>query len=252
MSLLYFNGAVDTSWNTIGNWWFDSVYSSAAGRLPANGDTVYLDSEIDTGPAIAVTLTAVNVGTLNVSYFGVTLSGTHQAVGSAFFNSSSYNSGTVSGDATFNDYSSNYYGTVSGDATFNSSSYNNSGTVSGDATFNDSSNNYGTVSGDATFNDSSYNNSGTVSGDATFNDSSYNYGTVSGDATFNDYSSNNYGTVSGDATFNDSSYNYYGTVSGVSVFSFSSISTQVNAYGGSLGSIKIPSGLNGSSILGLI
>jgi hypothetical protein len=225
MANLYFNGEVDTDWDTIGNWWLDAGYSSAAGRLPANGDTVYLDAEIDTGPSLAVTLTAINVGTLNEDSFGVTLNGAHQAVGPAFFNDSSTNNGTVSGDATFNDSSTNNGGTVSGDATFNDYSYNN-----------------GTVSGEATFNDSSYNNFGTVSGDATFNDSSYN----------------NYGTVSGDATFNDSSYNYYGTVSGVSAFSFSSISIQVNAYGGSLGSIRLPSGpsgpsgLNGSSILGLI
>jgi hypothetical protein len=222
MANLYFNGDVDTDWDTIGNWWSDAGYSSAAGRLPANGDTVYLDAEIDTGPSLAVTLTAINVGTLNEDPFGVTLNGAHQAVGPAFFNDYSTNNGTVSGEATFNDYSTNN-GTVSGAATFNDSSYNN----------------FGTVSGDATFNDSSYNNYGSVSGDATFNDSSYN----------------NYGTVSGDATFNDSSYNYYGIVSGVSAFSFSSISIQVNAYGGSLVSIRLPSGpsgLNGSSILGLI
>jgi flagellar hook-associated protein FlgK len=186
MANLYYNGAVDTNWDTVGNWWLDSGYSSAAGRTPANGDTVYIDAEMDSGPnGAAVTLVDIICGTISSSGFSVTLNGAYYAEGPAEFHSSS-------------------------------------------------------------------NNSGTVSGDATFNDSSNNSGTVSGDATFNDYSNNYYGTVSGDATFNDSSYNYYGTVSGDATFCLTSISTQVNAYGGSIESIKLPSGLNGSSILGLI
>jgi hypothetical protein len=104
--------------------------------------------------------------------------------------------------------------TVIGNVTFkgaeNFSPYGNLGTVDGNATFDEYSTNSATgiVTGDATFNEFST-QSGTVGGNATFNDSSINYGTVTGDATFNDYSYTN-GTVSGNATFSGNSYNRYG------------------------------------------
>jgi len=141
--------------------------------------------------------------------------------------SGSYNFGTVTGDATFNDNSSNIGGTVLGDATFNDNSSNN-GTVAGNATFNRDSYNSGTVTGDATFNESG-DNSGTVTGDATFNGGAFNSGTVTGNATFNGYGyypSANFGTVSGNATFNANSYNgSVGIVIGNAAFFDSSYNT---------------------------
>jgi len=60
-----------------------------------------------------------------------------------FYGSSYINYGTTTGDATFNDSSSNQQGVVDGNAIFNDSS-SNDGIVTGDATFNgDSSENYG-------------------------------------------------------------------------------------------------------------
>ncbi len=94
-----------------------------------------------------------------------------------FSGSSGCLSGTIGGDATFND--SSYSGcTIGGNAIFNDSSYNSS-TIGGDAIFNNSSSNQSTVDGNATFNNSSFNNS-TVLGDAAFNGSSHNYGSVFG------------------------------------------------------------------------
>ena len=188
--------------------------------------------------------------------------------GDATFNDFSTQSGTVGGNATFNDSSINY-GTVTGDATFNGISYNN-GTVTGDATVNGISyNNYGTVSGNATFNDFSYNNS-TVTGDATFNGISYNLinGTVSGDATFND-SSGNSGTVTGNATFNDSTtLREYSSVGGNVTFSEIAVELtlnnlknfgllDINLNYGSIIDVDATTiiqlrGVNGSSILGVV
>ncbi|MFM8270002.1 MAG: YncE family protein, partial [Pseudomonadota bacterium] len=71
-------------------------------------------------------------------------------------NDGSYNSGTVTGDATFND-----------------SSWNG-GTITGNATFNDSSQTWGEIYGNATFNDSST-SAGYIGGTATFNNSSQDY-----------------------------------------------------------------------------
>ena len=133
--------------------------------------------------------------------------------GDATFNDVSNNTGTVSGNATFDDNAYNNGGTITGNATFYLASSNQTGTVSGSATFNDTSHNDSTVSGNATFNDSSWNSytTGVVSIDATFNGTSYNAGTVAYNATFNG-SSNNQGVVTGTTTFNDNSGCNYAAV----------------------------------------
>ena len=123
--------------------------------------------------------------------------------------------GVVTGDAVFEGLSV-CYGTITGNATFNDSSVNYfdnlvfppvPAVIEGNATFNDTSGNYGSVLGDATFNSGAF-NGGSVSGDAVFNNSSKNEFNVLGDAVFNDASSNvDGGTVSGAAIFNDSSLN---------------------------------------------
>jgi len=212
MANLYYNAAVDATWDELGNWWNDAVFSDPALALPADGDDVYLGAGMDSGPSVSVTLNHIYVADASTGggYINVNFTG---ADGNATFYDSSYNyGGTVTGNATFNGTSYNYFGLVSGNATFNDSSSNGFGsTVAGNATFNDYSYNSfdSTVAGDATFNDYS-NNYATVSGDATFNNSSYNYnGTVSGNATFNDNSRNGPdGIVSGNATFRNSSRNY--------------------------------------------
>ena len=190
---LYFYGTVsgdEALWTDTGtgygNWFTDhAVLGGAHTTVPASALPLATDD-------VVFLTTITNLGaarTVNTAVFGdsaVPLTANLEDITYAL---------TVTGDATFNDGSTNS-GTVSGNATFNDSSYNYA-TVTGDATFYDISYNYGLVSGDATFNDSSNNNyDATVTGDSTFNDSSNNYGTVSGDATFND-SSNNGGTVSG-------------------------------------------------------
>ena len=166
-----------------------------------------------------------------------------------FNDTSTYNSGTLNGDATFNDVSNNT-GTVSGNATFDDNAYNNGGTITGNATFNGSSNNQtGTVSGSATFNGSSHNDS-TVSTNATFNDSSYNSyttGVVSTDATFND-SSYNAGTVAYNATFNGSSSNQ-GVVGSLTTFNDNSGCTAAATFNGNITvnyPVPVPLNTNGS------
>jgi len=126
----YFNNASSTSPMDLGNYWDDSSYLNQSMQLP--------NFSID----------LVNIGadaTFN---------------GDAIFNLTATNQGIVTGDATFNDSSENYFngsciqcagtGTVNGNATFNHDSVN-AGEIVGNATFNDSSNNNGTVGGDATF-----------------------------------------------------------------------------------------------------
>jgi hypothetical protein len=133
----------DSAWTEVGNWWLDAGHTQPAGRLPTSADSVVASANITASGQTVVDFT------LNDPSFGFfVLSGTLTVTGMATFNDFSANSGTVNGDATFNDASANV-GTVTGDATFNGSSQN-VGTVTGDATFNDSSGNFGTVTGTIT------------------------------------------------------------------------------------------------------
>ena len=140
MATLYFNGAVNAEWTELGNWWTDAAFTTQATGLPTSADDViasaYIGSNIDPEPTVA-NFTMNASGALAIAI-------------------------TVTGNATFNDGSYNYYSTVAvgGNATFNDSSFNYYGTVSGNATFNDSSFNDGTVAGSATFRHSAYNRAG--------------------------------------------------------------------------------------------
>ena len=126
MANLYYNGAVDATWDELGNWWNDAVFSDPALALPADGDDVYLGAGMSSGPSVSVTLNHIYVADASTGggNFVVNFSG---AIGDATFNDFSHNYGTVTGNATFNDNSSND-GTVAGDATFKFETIN-SGTV---------------------------------------------------------------------------------------------------------------------------
>jgi len=132
---LYFDGANDSDWAELGNWWLNSAHTVAAPSLPAAGDSVIATASISGGA-----VTVVNFTISGFSFLDITI--------------------TVTGNATFNDSSQNE-GTVTGNATFNDSSYNNA-TITGNATFNDSSQNDGTVTGTATFTGSACNAGGTA------------------------------------------------------------------------------------------
>ena len=155
---LYFNGAVDGDWATVGNWWLDAGHTEPAGRLPTSADSVVATASITASGQTVVDFT-MNDPNGDAWYVLGTL--------------------TVTGMATLNGFAE-FVVTLAGDATFNDSSSNN-GTVTGNATFNDSSSNNGTVTGNATFNDSSANGiDGTVTGTATFTGSACNDGGTAG------------------------------------------------------------------------
>jgi hypothetical protein len=169
---LYFDGAVDDDWAEVGNWWLDAGHTQAAGRLPAEDESV--------------------VATASIAASGQTVANFTIDGGSGTFLIGTL---TVTGMATFNGNSNFFSGTVTGNATFNGDS-SIDGTVSGNATFNDNSLSYGAVSGNATFNDNSVNYPfGTVTGNATFNNSTRNEGTVTGTATFTGSACNDGGTA---------------------------------------------------------
>jgi hypothetical protein len=154
-AILYFDGAVDGAWTTVGNWWLDDEHTQPAGRLPTSADSVVASASITASGQTVVDFT---LNDPNADVF--VLSGTLTVTGVATFNNDSFNFGNVTGNATFNDDSFNF-GNVTGTATFTGDACNG-GTVTGDATFNNGSFNQGTVTGTATFNDSACNDGGTA------------------------------------------------------------------------------------------
>jgi hypothetical protein len=198
MTPLYFNNAVDSSWDTLGNWWTDASFLSHASAIPSAGDTVYIGATTS-APSIPVTLENIYVATSSTGggSFSVDLTG---ATSPVTFYGGSYNTGNINGTATFYENSYNAVN-VNGDAFFHDNSSNRYGGayVHGSATFYDSSYNTYYVMGTSTFYNTSGNN-GQLVGNATFHDSSHNNGGISGNATFYDTSSNNY-SVYGDAFF---------------------------------------------------
>jgi hypothetical protein len=221
MATLYFDGAVDTDWNTLGNWRLDDFTQTRvpAASLPTSSDSAviagYMDSNSGSEPAlvdftiandgsdtsVAVTVTGTATITAGYNYSGT-------ITGNAIFNEYAYLSGTVTGNATFNDEADNG-GYVQGSATFNGASTMYNGSVSGTATFNGNAKlTAGTVVGNATFNGSSFMDGGVVEGNATFNDTSLldgsYYPSTYGTVVLNDYATANGAWYAADpTTFND-------------------------------------------------
>jgi len=64
MADFLYDGSVDYNWNTLGNWWTGSGYSTPAAALPAAGDNVSINGFLMTysGSAPSVNIFAVNAG----------------------------------------------------------------------------------------------------------------------------------------------------------------------------------------------
>lgn len=76
MSILYFRNAVDTNWNTVGNWFTDESFSTPAGIIPINGDDVNIGSspsseapDIQTWPIIALNLNSLTFWASDTDFF---------------------------------------------------------------------------------------------------------------------------------------------------------------------------------------
>ncbi|NBP16982.1 hypothetical protein EBU95_21815, partial [bacterium] len=165
MAIFYFNGAVDEQWTTLGNWWMDDSFTTQAAKLPTNLDDVVV-REVGIN-ASGQTIANLNIESQNGKSY---LFGSLTVNGGAVFGVSSGLYGSITGNIIFNSNSINDGGVVTGNATFNNSSINR-GTIDGDATFNDNSSNeeYGEINGNATFNTNSFNVNPTVTGTITYN-----------------------------------------------------------------------------------
>ncbi len=184
---LYFNNAVDSLWDTLGNWWLNASFSIPAITIPGNGDIVYLGAAVaSTGtPSVPVTLshTYVAASSTGGGSFVVTLSG-------------------INGDVTFYD-NSGVQSYIRDNATFYDTSKNGGGYgnyVYGLATFYDSTYNSGYLYGDAIFHDTSFNGNYIFGTTSSFYDLSVNNHEIDGNAFF-DCSATNNSIVLGTITY---------------------------------------------------
>lgn len=250
---LYFVDQGNAAWSSTENWFVDAEATQTAGRLPRNGDSVFVLSNFSQGPVKPIQLagydgtcsddasqtTPITILANKTANLRAACSwgGSSQADATVNFNDNSSNfSNTLLGNIVFLDFSNNQASIAS--ATFRHNSENrseltdsadffensaNSGTVNGLATFHstgeDQCDNDGTVAS-AIFYGTSVNN-GEVSGTASFMDTSLNSGILNGDATFANGSHNESVWINKDAFFYDESTNT-GDIAGSATFNHTS------------------------------
>ncbi len=246
-----FNGNSYNRGTTTGDAIFNDTSYNYYGHV-VMGDATFNDDSFNRGAILGdATYSSASGGVITInsgiswmgSVAGTIRGGDGNPITDFVFEDGSYNAGTVSGDATFNDGSYSQEGAVvTGSATFNGSAYN-SGTVRGDAVYASSTEGVmrfvsddvylqgvvqGTIRGgdgvaitDFVFEDNSL-NAGNIVGNTTFGGNSSNLGTTTGSTVFNESSSNdNGGVVSGDISFNGEASNR-GRLIGDAVFNATS------------------------------
>lgn len=219
MATLYFDGAVNNNWATLGNWRTDNFTGTRtqAAALPTSADSVHIAEGIYISANSGSEPTVVNLYVDAVAQLSIDL--------------------TVTGLATFNDGALEGTATLTGNAEFLGGALASAGSASGT-----------TIDGNATFRSAT--NGSVVTGNAVFFGSGYHYGDVLQDAAFYDATFNNT-TVGGDALFEDDSYNdYFGIVSGNATFRGNSHNRNSIDYNSAVVANR-GKGVMGSHILGL-
>lgn len=125
---LYFLGA-NAAWSELGDWFNDAAGTVPAASLPGVRDSVVIANYIDTAPATVPTVANLEAILYANVLIDITVTGT-----AVFRGNSTYGSGTLTGNAVFNEQSVN------------------TGTINGNAVFNDTASNCGTVNGTVTIN----------------------------------------------------------------------------------------------------
>jgi hypothetical protein len=145
---LYFNGAVDSDWAEVGNWWLDEEHTEPAGRLPASADSAVVSANVGGNSGDPITVANLTMESAVLSGLQITVTGV------ATFNGGSILDGGVIGNAIFNNNSGITEAEVEGNVVFNDTSFfSGDSYITGNATFNDNArmDAVGDVSGTATF-----------------------------------------------------------------------------------------------------
>lgn len=128
---LYFNNAVNTSLNTLGNYWLNEGCTTPAAALPTASDDIILPASNLNGAGGSATCNSI------------TLSGGSQIL----------NGATITGDVILNGSSWWSWSTVTGDLTLNGTSRAIGGSLTGNASIHDSAWFVIAISGTAVFSD---------------------------------------------------------------------------------------------------
>ena len=234
---LYFNGAVNNNWNSLGNWWLDIDHTASASALPTYGTRCELLADITSNSGSSAVCRSIKIGT------GRTLSGfTIAADDYLYFYTDGSNGCTVTTNAIFRDSAKNYNGTLSGENLFLDTSYNASGgTCSSISTTifpTAASYNLGTINGAAILYPGVL-GIYTLAGTQVWHAGTYNGAILGGDGTsitkwlFTEYSTTDpqakiygaaelrdnsnigyYSIIYGDTTLRNNSYTYYAKING--------------------------------------
>lgn len=176
---LYYNsdaGDGDYEWTNVNNWWQNPSFTVQASAIPTSADDVFVMNEVDTDGAGTSTVKSLSISNAAIvgpcnSISKMTLVSLNATI---VHDTSSLCLGlTLVGTTTFKEASDNNNANIIGTTTFNDHSLNG-GTVTGQVTFNNFSTNAdfirgGTVIGNAVFNDLSTLAGGLVTGTTTKN-----------------------------------------------------------------------------------
>ena len=148
-SPIYFHASTDAHWGSIGNWWADANHTVLAGRIPLNGDLVYMnegDLHDDYAPALQLTAFIGALPSDPWLNYGYASGLSIVSGGTLTLSAGDWGGSAGAGSTVRLSGNAGNYGTISGDASFYGSS-RNLGVVEGAATFFESSENQGQVVG---------------------------------------------------------------------------------------------------------
>lgn len=255
---LYFNAASDSDWNTLANWWEDSLHTVAASALPTNLDVAQIDVACTANggsQAVCYDLILFAAITIDVDCFHnctvstageISGSGNVTCVDADIQSDSTIVSGVLTSTGvcdiaagptisnTIYAGTLNLYGANGGNIT-----------CSVIANILGGSTNSGTISGPFALFGA---NSGTINGAGSIGDSGTNTGSINGNVTINNYGENSSGgTITGSVTIDAGGISHIGaTIVGTVIINGTNSGTII-------GDASIPStGLNSGIISGTL
>jgi hypothetical protein len=89
MATLYYNNAIDTDWNTLGNWWTNSSFTTPASSLPTSADDVVVSANCLSNSGDDPTVNSMVVN--GSSRINITITVNYSCI----FNEDSYNTGVL-------------------------------------------------------------------------------------------------------------------------------------------------------------
>ncbi len=214
MSYYYYTAASDTTWDTLGNWWYNDAFTDPALELPPVGSSVVILNTMSAGPSVPTVFASLDVPWSTAG--GLVALGHATCTQPVTFSGGATLDGDYTGDVTFSGFSTlGQSGNQSGNFILRDGCrIYGTATVTGTITFYDSSHVYSIYIIDAycEFNNTSYIQSGASSGGGyitgtfIFRDASYTDSSLTGDCSFFNASYGSMVTFNGSVRLFDDAY----------------------------------------------